>query len=173
MQYIAGIDEQERVLFDVQLAISAADADAADADEAFDLDTINYDEWEEGTEGYADFTIEEMVKDNALPDQHLPFFNHYQDPEGIRDAWSPGALEALKKQEMPLETFRHQWLGVQKGVDNMLSGRNLLLMDQVGVGKTMQAIGMIAMYEWLRQYFAKHSSYPPRYGEVCFLTTRA
>ncbi|OSC96169.1 P-loop containing nucleoside triphosphate hydrolase protein, partial [Trametes coccinea BRFM310] len=34
-----------------------------------------------------------------------------------------------------------------------------LVLDQVGVGKTMQAIGAIAMYEWLRLYYDSHHEY--------------
>ncbi|KAI9060427.1 hypothetical protein FKP32DRAFT_1532741, partial [Trametes sanguinea] len=76
------------------------------------------------------------------------------------DPWSMEGRLALEDPNAPdLRPFWHQWVGVTKIMYNMMQWLPTLVLDQVGVGKTMQAIGAIAMYEWLRLYHQSHKEY--------------
>ncbi|KAI0350441.1 hypothetical protein OH77DRAFT_1572606 [Trametes cingulata] len=50
--------------------------------------------------------------------------------------------------------------------DAMFEERNILLMDGVGVGKTIEATGMIALYEWLREYRNERGKFPQRFADT-------
>ncbi|KAI9061516.1 hypothetical protein FKP32DRAFT_1543162, partial [Trametes sanguinea] len=123
-------------------------------------------EWAEGVEAYKKLTIEQMRVAFGLPTEHFPFFNKKTDPTGNEDPWTDSGRKALAgANAAELKPFWHQWVGVLKIVDNMMAGKNLLLMDQVGVGKTLQAVGTITMYEWLRVNKEKRGQYPARFGK--------
>ncbi|KAI0363031.1 hypothetical protein BV20DRAFT_916401, partial [Pilatotrama ljubarskyi] len=126
---------------------------------------VDLDDWKEGVEEYRELDVADVQRAFALPTPHLPFFNKKQDLAAVHAPWSPEGREALKAPEATeLRPFWHQWIGILKLVDNMMHGRSTLIMDQVGVGKTMQAVGLIAMYEWLRRYHAQHHRYPDHFG---------
>ncbi|KAI9056739.1 hypothetical protein FKP32DRAFT_1585261 [Trametes sanguinea] len=120
--------------------------------------------WAEGVEAYRKLTITQMQAAFALPTAHLPFFNKKTDMVSNEDPWSDAGREALKAPNAAdLTPFWHQWIGIMKIVDNMMDGKNILLMDQVGVGKTLQATGALAMYEWLRVHKQTRGDYPTRF----------
>ncbi|KAI9069699.1 hypothetical protein FKP32DRAFT_1549581, partial [Trametes sanguinea] len=148
-------------------------ANAEDCD--FNLLDMNGDEladWKEGVEAYAKLTVDQMRLMLGLPSPHFPFFNKKQDPAGVHLPWSEEGRAALRSADATdLSPFWHQWVGVLKIADNMMSRKNVLLMDQVGVGKTMQAIGSIAVYEWLRLTYLEKGHYPDRFGESICSTT--
>ncbi|KAL7280993.1 hypothetical protein ACG7TL_004295 [Trametes sanguinea] len=133
--------------------------DAADSDFELTLPALEV-EWKEGTEQFANLDIPAMQKLFALPNNTFPFFN-MKSVEGPEDPWSPAGQEALNDPSAPdLRPFWHQWVGVTKIMLNMMNKKSTFVFDQVGVGKTMQAIGAIAMYEWLRLYCTAHHQYP-------------
>jgi hypothetical protein len=43
----------------------------------------------------------------------------------------------------------------------------ILLMDDVGVGKTLQLVGFIALLTYFRAYYDEHGSFPGEFGERC------
>ncbi|KAI9060334.1 hypothetical protein FKP32DRAFT_1542386, partial [Trametes sanguinea] len=121
--------------------------------------------WAEGVEAYKKLTIDAMRTAFALPSEHFPFFNKTTDSTGNEDPWTESGRQALASPNAAdLKPFWHQWVGVLKIVDNMMGRKNLMLMDQVGVGKTLQAVGTLAMYEWLRVNKEKRGQYPIRFG---------
>lgn len=63
---------------------------------------------------------------------------------------------------MTLRMFWHQWVGLVEIVMNLMHYRNLLLMDSVGVGKTMQATAAITYSFHLQQTQKK---LPPTLGK--------
>ncbi|KAI9068788.1 hypothetical protein FKP32DRAFT_1560979 [Trametes sanguinea] len=124
-------------------------------------------DWKEGVEAYEQLSIEQMQQMLGLPTPAFPFFNEKQDPSGVHMPWSEEGRAALRSPEATdLAPFWHQWVGVLKITDNMMARKNVLLMDQVGVGKTMQAIGAIATYEWLRLTYSQKGRYPDRFGTL-------
>ncbi|KAI9062335.1 hypothetical protein FKP32DRAFT_1574398 [Trametes sanguinea] len=156
--------EQEEALAQVVEYINSANAEDRDFD-LIDMTSDALADWKEGVEAYKDLTIEQMQQMLGLPSPHFPFFNQKQDPSGIHLPWSEEGRAALRSSEaVELSPFWHQWVGVLKIMDNMMAHKHVLLMDQVGVGKTMQAIGAIAVYEWLRLMFSQKGRYPDRFG---------
>ncbi|KAI9062330.1 hypothetical protein FKP32DRAFT_1535605, partial [Trametes sanguinea] len=123
-------------------------------------------EWAEGVEAYKKLTIEQMRVAFGLPTAHFPFFNKTTDSTGNEDPWTESGRQALASPNAAeLKPFWHQWVGLLKIVDNLMDGKNLMLMDQVGVGKTLQAVGTLAMYEWLRVHKDSRGQYPARFGQ--------
>ncbi|OSC96289.1 hypothetical protein PYCCODRAFT_1348985, partial [Trametes coccinea BRFM310] len=123
-------------------------------------------DWAEGVEAYKKLTIDQMRVAFGLPTEHFPFFNKKTDSTGNEDPWTESGRKALASPSAAdLKPFWHQWVGVLKIVDNMMDGKNLMLMDQVGVGKTLQAVGTLAMYEWLRVSKETRGQYPARFQQ--------
>lgn len=123
-------------------------------------------EWKEGVEAYAKLTLDEVWERLGLPDKHIPGFNKVQDRIGGFDAWSPEGQAGLKSDRAtPLELRWHQAIGVLKAMDNGMHGKPVLLMDEVGVGKTMQAVAYCALYSYFREYYAKHKEFPGMWSE--------
>ncbi|OSC96331.1 hypothetical protein PYCCODRAFT_1379379 [Trametes coccinea BRFM310] len=160
-----GAHEHEEALAQVVEYLHSANAEDRD----FDLVSLSGEslaDWREGVEAYKVLTTEQMQLMLGLPSPFFPFFNQKQDPAGIHLPWSEEGRAALHSDEATeLAPFWHQWVGVLKITDNMMAHKNVLLMDQVGVGKTMQAIGAIATYEWLRLTFKQKGRYPDRFGK--------
>lgn len=116
-------------------------------DEIPDLD---YEAWVEGTEHLAEKTVEELARMIGLPSPQIPRFNT-KDNRSTYDTWTAEGQAAVESAEAPtLAMFWHQWAGVVKIVHNLLHWRNLILMDGVGVGKTMQATASMCMMDWVR-----------------------
>ncbi|KAL7283873.1 hypothetical protein ACG7TL_001143 [Trametes sanguinea] len=140
---------------------------AAEAEGDLELQAPEPFSWAEGVEAYKMLAIADISAAFGLPSEHFPFFNKKTDNNGNEDPWTEAGREALRSPNAAdLKPFWHQWVGVLKIVDNMMSGKNLMLMDQVGVGKTMQAVGTLAMYEWLRVNKEKRGHYPTRFEQA-------
>ncbi|KAH9846336.1 hypothetical protein C2E23DRAFT_708043, partial [Lenzites betulinus] len=120
--------------------------------------------WLEGVEEYKALTIDEMRQWMGLPTAYIPYFNQKIDIKGNTNPWSPEGRQALESTyAAPLTPFWHQWIALTKINDNAANKRNTLILDQVGVGKTLQAVASIASYEWLRSYNEQKKTYPPRW----------
>lgn len=123
--------------------------------------------WSEGVEEHKKKTTEELARALGLHATELPFFNTKQDPIGELDPWSEAGQAALEHESAtPLAPKWHQWVGILKMMDNMFDGKNILVMDEVGVGKSLQAVGAIAMYEYQRLYYKSSGLHAPRFGEA-------
>lgn len=125
--------------------------------------------WKEGVEEYQALPISKLTRALGLTNSNLPFFNEKQDAIGELDAWSEEGLAALRVETaVPLGPRWHQWVGIVKIMDNLFDKKNILIMDDVGVGKTLQAVGAIAMYEYQRLHYKTHGKYTERFGE-CYV----
>ncbi|KAI9064569.1 hypothetical protein FKP32DRAFT_1602933 [Trametes sanguinea] len=95
--------------------------------------------WQEGIEQFKDLTIADMQALLALPEATFPFFS-LKVPNGQEDLWSVEGRLALEDPNAPdLRPFWHQWVGVTKIMHNMMQWLPTLVLDQVGVGKTISA----------------------------------
>ncbi|KAI0642173.1 hypothetical protein C8Q79DRAFT_984404 [Trametes meyenii] len=118
--------------------------------EAITLGEHDHTDWKSGVEAYEHLRVPDIVSALGLPNEQLPFFLDKIDMVGSEDAWSEQGQRALKgPNASALKPFWHQWVGILKMIDNMFEGRSTLLLDGVGIGKTLQVIGFLAMYEWL------------------------
>ena len=96
----------------------------------------------------------------------LPGFNTVEDPDGVVDPWDDEWEEFAKgPRAVPFGPRWHQLVGMVKLMHHAISGDPLLLMDEVGVGKTMQVIGTVVLYTLFRRYFAKNDCFPGAFGE--------
>lgn len=132
-----------------------------------DICTPGVDEtnWTEGVDALRHLTVKEVSKLLGLADEQLPFFNAKVDNTGNYEPWSEKGRAALQSADaQPLRPFWHQWIGILKMVDNMMADRNVFLFDSVSVGKTLQAVGVIAMYEFLRHCSKQPEGLPSRFS---------
>ncbi|EED77098.1 predicted protein, partial [Postia placenta Mad-698-R] len=109
---------------------------------ALDFESLPEGTWKEGTEEYATLTLDKAWEHLGLGSiKRIPGFAEKLDLNDTYDPWSIEGLEVLRSEEaVPLELKWHQVIGVIKLVDNLLAGKPVLLMDEVGIGKTMQAV---------------------------------
>lgn len=134
-----------------------------------DFDLSN---WQSGVEQFQDMTPEQLWRALGLEDEGLPYFNLHEDPESRWDPWSDEWQEWYVTQydsETPewrdLCPRWHQLVGIFKMLINMFEGRPVLLMDEVGVGKTLQVLGFLAMRAYCIEQHRVTGRYPGYFGE--------
>jgi hypothetical protein len=150
-----------------QLVLIDPDVEA-EAVPRLDLDFDSADiEWSEGVEELKDKTVDELWDMLGCPNKQLPFFNQLQDVDGSHDPWveAEKAWFSDSKNVEPLVPRWHQLVGILKMVKNAFCGRPVLLMDSVGLGKTLQITGAVAVLAFYREYYKKHGFYPGMFGE--------
>lgn len=136
----------------------------------------------EGDWGVGDFLTDDvfaMRKKLGIPEDHvgMPFFNRVWSlqsklPEDMNDEhWKKVTEIPLKPALMyqyqvePLDAREHQLKGIAAILRNAAYGRNSINADAVGVGKTMQALGVAAM---IRYYKGFEGNIVPPIGEsIC------
>lgn len=107
--------------------------------------------WEEGTEEYATWSREklmEMLGLTGLQTDTFPYFNRTCDRTSAkRSAWDSEQWKQVLADaaEVALVPHWHQLVGVLKILVTHGTVNAMMVMDQVGIGKTMQAIGVLAM----------------------------
>lgn len=143
----------------------------SDTEEAVELsvdDPIDISDWKEGVEALAGKTEKELWTLLGLADERLPFFQEWTDPNTLIDPWSNEGqswLNDADKGRVPLRPRWHQLVGIFRMLEHAFEGKATLLMDGVGLGKTMQAIGAIACLAYYRAHYAKKGDYPGYFGE--------
>ncbi|KAH7919437.1 hypothetical protein BV22DRAFT_1023013 [Leucogyrophana mollusca] len=132
-----------------------------------DVPQVNFDEvplieWKEGVEHFNHLSLEELWVALGLPDYAMPFFQKRTDPTASVDPWMPEGEAWLKSSPLAQELAPcwHQLVGILFMVDKMLKSDPVLLMDEVGVGKTMQAIGLIAIRSHFYDHYHTHNRFP-------------
>lgn len=105
--------------------------------------------WHEGTEEYAKWSREQVKEALGLGTMDtLPMFNDTCDWTGAkRSPWdkTEWAKVIADQAEVALRPHWHQLVGILKILVTHSKENAIMVMDQVGIGKTMQAIGVIAM----------------------------
>ncbi|KAG1834958.1 P-loop containing nucleoside triphosphate hydrolase protein [Suillus subalutaceus] len=104
-------------------------------------------QWSEGVEEYNSMSEDALWTILGLPEKQIPFFNLFQDPYGNCDAWSEDGQTWLKEME-------NLWLS------NAFGGMPVLLMDEVGLGKTIQVTALIAVLSFYREFYTMHNCFP-------------
>ncbi|PCH42717.1 hypothetical protein WOLCODRAFT_152760 [Wolfiporia cocos MD-104 SS10] len=132
LQALAMKDTVMQVQSTLQRLISDMSPDSEDDNEQVELD----------------FDAEQVVAVLGLPNGRIPFLNEKEDPDS-RDPWSKEGKVVLEVETArPFNPRWHQYVGMLKMMHSTLNGKLTLLMDEVGVGKTLQAI----MFTALREY---------------------
>lgn len=154
------------VLGELAEAAEAMSAEAIERDEDEDEeDVIPYElDWASGVEHFQDKTPKQMWTHLGLEDR-IPGLNDMQDPNGLVDPWMPAAWDRLVEANkvVPLFPFWHQVVGIAQLMNQVIHGRPTLLMDGVGVGKTLQLVGTIALYAQYYEFFKQNKCFPGAY----------
>jgi SNF2 family DNA or RNA helicase len=145
--------------------------DAPSIDPDLDLDRMPDLEWSEGVEEYKKLTRDDLwAMLGRSAEKSIPFFNLKQDAESHCDPWTDEGEAWLQDPSNgdSLALRWHQLVGVLKMVENAFLKKPVLLMDGVGLGKTIQVAAFVAVLAWYREFFATHGKFPGKFG-VCFL----
>ncbi|KAI8969551.1 hypothetical protein BD414DRAFT_510932 [Trametes punicea] len=140
LQTIPTAEEAEHMLLMIDEILDSSEWEDADGPTA----NVN-DDWKEGTEIYADWTEDDIWNVFGLGQvRTVPGFAQKILLKGnFADPWSEEAQKALNG-----------------------PGNNLLCLDGVGIGKTIQTVAAMGMYEWLRQVKTKEGRLPPRWANA-------
>lgn len=139
-------------------------------DRLADATDFDFSDWLTGVEDLQDQTPEQLWHGLALPNASIPAFNDIEDASGQVSPWEPAKWKKFAESGagIPFGPRWHQLVGITKMCELAIKGKSLLLMDQVGVGKTLQIVGTIVMYPFLRAYYKKHGEFPPRFSKFIY-----
>ena len=139
-----------------------------------ELPEISFDDlpdsnWPSGVEEFSACTMEQLWELLGLSERTLPHFNTDYDDENLHDRWdeAEAAWFADKANLVPFEPRWHQLIGILKMLKMAFEGKPVLLMDEVGVGKRMQVVGVVAMLAHYRDCWEKTHDYPGMFGKCC------
>jgi SNF2 family DNA or RNA helicase len=153
-----------------QLKLCDPDATSSDSIPEFNPDASDDCDfqWSEGVEEFNSMSEDDLWAILGLPERQIPFFNILQDPYGNCDPWTESGQTWLKdpKNGEPLALRWHQLVGLVKMVKNAFSGTPVLLMDEVGLGKTIQVTALIALLAYYREFYAMHNCFPGKIGKL-------
>ena len=146
--------------------------EVAQEDEAENVvpdDELDITDWETGVENLEHKTLDDIWNDYGLGNvRAVPGFNTREDPTGKIDPWSPEGARYLSDPNSGAIPFGPQWhqlLGATGMLLRKFRGRGTLLMDEVGVGKTMQVIVLQMFLIYLRSYREVHNAYPALFSK--------
>jgi hypothetical protein len=129
---------------------------------------IDVSDWKSGVEEYSKCSEDELWEHLGLPEKKLPFFQTRTDPDATLDPWSEEGQQWLDNPCSPAQDLVprwHQLVGILRLTDRVLDGKPVMLMDGVGIGKTLQAVGLIACLAHYREHYRKHGKFPGKFGE--------
>ena len=124
-------------------------------------------DWKEGVEQYRKYSQQELWEMLGLGNTHaIPFFQKKLDVHGTCQPWTEEGEHWLSTSPdaQPLRVKWHQLVGMIHLLDQALQGKPVLLMDEVGVGKTMQAVGLIALLTYFREFYVQSGHFPGRWS---------
>lgn len=134
----------------------------------FDLETpIDINNWKEGVEALGKYSEEQLWKLLGLSDQRIPFFQEWTDPDAQISPWSEEGRKWLEDPASPRQQLHprwHQLVGIFRMLERAFEGKPVLLMDGVGLGKTLQVLGAIACLAWYRECYEHNNAFPGHFG---------
>jgi SNF2 family DNA or RNA helicase len=120
-------------------------------------------DWSEGVEHLQDKSANDLYKMLGLERPSIPFFRE-------KIAVEQETSDDLETSITTTEGFSlrwHQLVGVTKMVERAMTSQPVLLMDDVGLGKTVQVLAFFAMLAYYREFYAQHEKYPGMWGKRC------
>ncbi|KAG2064532.1 hypothetical protein BDR04DRAFT_1035000 [Suillus decipiens] len=131
-------------------------------------ENLNVNDWKSGVEEYDRCSEDDLWEHLGLSEKKLPFFQVLSDPNAAIDLWSEEGQKWLDNPTSPTQNLAprwHQLVGILKLIDRVLDCEPVMLMDGVGVGKTMQAVGLIACLAHYREHYRKHGKFPGKFAQ--------
>jgi hypothetical protein len=159
------VDELDRA---IQAALEDISPDDGPPVEVPEGESINIQDWREGVEDLAHLSEEHLWGQLGLEDKRLPFFQEWTDPNALVQPWTDEGERWLGAEQNPRELLRprwHQLVGILRMLQRVFQAQPVMVMDGVGIGKTMQAVGLASCLSYYRQYYARHNRFPGMFGE--------
>jgi SNF2 family DNA or RNA helicase len=131
----------------------------------FELDPAPVEEWSEGVEHLKKKTPEELYQMLGLEKASIPFFK--EKSVGAEQEVS-GELGEVETSATTTEGFSlrwHQLAGLVRMLERARTSQPVLLMDDVGLGKTVQVLALFAMLAYYRVHYKTQGRYPGLWGE--------
>ncbi|KAG6373967.1 P-loop containing nucleoside triphosphate hydrolase protein [Boletus reticuloceps] len=150
----------ERALMAALETMSPEGEDQVEIPEGEAVDLSN---WREGVEDLRHLSEDQLWQQLGFEERRLPFFQEWTDPEAGIEPWSEEGEEWLATQvdyRRPLVPRWHQLVGILRMLQRAFDNQPIMLMDGVGIGKTLQAIGFIVCLAYYRSYFNSHARFP-------------
>ncbi|KAJ7852515.1 hypothetical protein B0H14DRAFT_2354763 [Mycena olivaceomarginata] len=119
--------------------------------------------WEEGTEEYSHLSVDQLWVLLGLPDKAIPFFNTKLDPTGLHNPWTDEGnafFEDDRNSKINLTPQWHQLVGLYEMMNMAFIAEPVVLMDEVGLGKTLQIIALVACLAYYRDYYQQKKYFP-------------
>lgn len=131
---------------------------------------VNLSDWETGVEAWQQQSPSALYQLLGLK-EHEAFanFNDFIDPVSARDPWADGAWQkpsTVDPHRKPLQPHWHQLVGILKMLDEVWNGKPIMLMDGVGLGKTLQVASVMALLVYYRAVKAKTGNYPGMFSKL-------
>ncbi|KAI0337373.1 hypothetical protein BDW22DRAFT_1339873, partial [Trametopsis cervina] len=117
---------------------------------------------EEELKQYAKSTPEELYAALGVRGNRIPSLAEVYDQDGEHTSWDSDWAEWLKTDPdtCPVSLFWHQLVGVVKMSTHIVEQKPVANLDEVGLGKTLQAIATIMVRIYLKEHFAQFQRYP-------------
>lgn len=125
-------------------------------------------DWETGVEGFSNHTIARLYEDLGSSEQKVADFNEFYDVNGEHDPWDRANVVWFQTESAARRPFSlrwHQLCAIVKIMDCILRKRGVLVMDAVGIGKTLEAIGVIVWRAYFFSVFKERNNFPGRFCE--------
>ncbi|KAH9048619.1 hypothetical protein EDB83DRAFT_2175585, partial [Lactarius deliciosus] len=117
-------------------------------------------EWSEGVENLQNKTPEELYELLGMGEESVPFFREKITVDATADE-SDGSTTTNERFSLRW----HQLVGVVKMLERAVASQPVLLMDDVGLGKTVQVLAFFAMLAYYREAYAETGKYPGIWGK--------
>lgn len=130
-------------------------------------------DWTEGTEKYAKIDIDQIFAQIGFKDKVIPGFESHLDPDGLYTRYDP-QWKALEESNtlLPLEPRWHQAVAILKMLHLAFEGKPIMLLDEVGIGKTMQILGFIACLAAFHNHHEQFGFFPGVFRKSSMLRCR-
>lgn len=134
-----------------------------------DGENIDLNSWEEGTEEFKNWPVSRLrAALGVSATGAFPGMPEKYDTTGVHNPVSDPDFFNNPPENSPIRDVDFKWhqlVGILKIMRNAFDGKPVLLMDSVGVGKTLQIIGVIALLPYYREVFRTTGSFPGEFSE--------
>lgn len=126
------------------------------------LEGLQPKDWVEGVEHLKDATIGDLWLRLGFPSQRIPGITSKIDPDGLYSSTDKKPWKALEDSGglQDLDIRWHQLVGIYRLLELFFDGKPALLMDGVGLGKTLTVIGFAAALSAYRLAFKANGAFP-------------
>ncbi|KDQ50051.1 hypothetical protein JAAARDRAFT_84325, partial [Jaapia argillacea MUCL 33604] len=115
--------------------------------------------------------VDEELKKKTIPElwsmlgllemEGIPGFNRFIDPSGRNPKTDKAWFDCASQEQLePLQLRWHQLIGLITLLGRVFDGKPLLLMDDVGIGKTIQIVALFATLAFFHDHRLKHGKFP-------------